>query len=127
MNTRTMAAVALAIAVLLLLFLVIAVVVGVLAAVIPAMLAAGALLRRSTRVDVPLDLLLGYPALGSVLFLVSLLQLATWTIVPVTAVLAVYAGTWIEKKMRVDDVVGAVAVHAHRHAPASASRARGDS
>jgi ammonia channel protein AmtB len=29
----------------------------------------------------------------------------------VTAVLAVYAGTWIEKKMRVDDVVGAVAVH----------------
>jgi ammonia channel protein AmtB len=29
----------------------------------------------------------------------------------VTAVLAVYAGNWIEKKMRVDDVVGAVAVH----------------
>src|SRR5688572_10069000 len=28
-----------------------------------------------------------------------------------TAVLAVYAGNWIEKKMRVDDVVGAVAVH----------------
>ena len=29
----------------------------------------------------------------------------------VTAVLTVYAGSWIEKKMRVDDVVGAVAVH----------------
>ena len=29
----------------------------------------------------------------------------------VTAALAVYAGNWIEKKMRVDDVVGAVAVH----------------
>ena len=25
--------------------------------------------------------------------------------------MAVYAGNWIEKKMRVDDVVGAVAVH----------------
>jgi ammonia channel protein AmtB len=29
----------------------------------------------------------------------------------VTASLTVYVGTWIEKKMRVDDVVGAVAVH----------------
>ena len=29
----------------------------------------------------------------------------------VTAVLTVYAGSWIEKKMRVDDVVGAIAVH----------------
>ena len=29
----------------------------------------------------------------------------------VTAVLVVYAGNWIEKKMRVDDAVGAVAVH----------------
>jgi ammonium transporter, Amt family len=29
----------------------------------------------------------------------------------VTGALAVYAGNWIEKKMRVDDVVGAVAVH----------------
>src|ERR687896_1277065 len=29
----------------------------------------------------------------------------------VTAVLTVYAGSWIENKMRVDDVVGAVAVH----------------
>jgi Amt family ammonium transporter len=29
----------------------------------------------------------------------------------VTGALAVYVGTWIEKKMRVDDVVGAVAVH----------------
>ena len=29
----------------------------------------------------------------------------------VSAALAVYAGNWIEKKMRVDDVVGAVAVH----------------
>jgi ammonium transporter, Amt family len=28
-----------------------------------------------------------------------------------TAVLAVYIGTWIERKMRVDDAVGAVAVH----------------
>jgi ammonia channel protein AmtB len=28
-----------------------------------------------------------------------------------TAALAVYVGTWIEEKMRVDDVVGAVAVH----------------
>ena len=29
----------------------------------------------------------------------------------VTAALTVYVGGWIEKKMRVDDVVGAVAVH----------------
>ena len=28
-----------------------------------------------------------------------------------TAVCAVYVGTWIETKMRVDDVVGAVGVH----------------
>jgi ammonia channel protein AmtB len=29
----------------------------------------------------------------------------------ITAVLTVYAGAWIERKMRVDDVVGAIAVH----------------
>jgi ammonia channel protein AmtB len=29
----------------------------------------------------------------------------------VTAALTVYVGSWMEKKMRVDDVVGAVAVH----------------
>jgi ammonium transporter, Amt family len=34
-----------------------------------------------------------------------------YLIAAVTAALAFYAGQWIEKKMRVDDVVGAVAVH----------------
>jgi ammonium transporter, Amt family len=34
-----------------------------------------------------------------------------YLIAMLTAVLAVFAGNWIEKKMRVDDVVGAVAVH----------------
>ena len=36
---------------------------------------------------------------------------AGYLIAMLTAVLAVYVGNWIEKKMRVDDVVGAVAVH----------------
>src|ERR671925_625569 len=34
-----------------------------------------------------------------------------WLIAMVTGPLAYYAGTWVETKMRVDDVVGAVAVH----------------
>ena len=36
---------------------------------------------------------------------------AAYLLAMATAALAVYAGTWIEQKMRVDDVVGAVAVH----------------
>ena len=34
-----------------------------------------------------------------------------YLIAMLTAVLVVYAGSWIETKMRVDDAVGAVAVH----------------
>jgi len=34
-----------------------------------------------------------------------------WLIAMVTGPMAYYAGTWLERKMRVDDVVGAVAVH----------------
>ena len=34
-----------------------------------------------------------------------------YLIAMVSAVIVVYVGDWIEKKMRVDDVVGAVAVH----------------
>jgi ammonium transporter, Amt family len=34
-----------------------------------------------------------------------------WLIAMVTGPMAYYAGTWMERKMRVDDVVGAVAVH----------------
>ena len=45
----------------------------------------------------------------------------------VSAAMAVYAGNWIEKKMRVDDVVGAVAVHGVSRLPGRAlgGRVRG--
>jgi hypothetical protein len=44
-----------------------------------AMLPFGALLRRAKHVDVPLDLVIGYPILGAVLFLVGALKVNVWT------------------------------------------------
>lgn len=53
-----------------------------------AMLPLAALLRRTTRVDLPLDLLIGYPLFGTVLFLVGLLKISAWTVVPALVVCA---------------------------------------
>ena len=47
-----------------------------------AMLPCGALLRRAKHVDVPLDLLIGYPLFGTILFLVGTLKATAWTLVP---------------------------------------------
>ena len=41
----------------------------------------GALLRRARSLDLPLDYLLGYPVFGTLLFLIGLLKIATWTMV----------------------------------------------
>ena len=53
-----------------------------------AILGAGALMRRSKVVDVPVDFLIGYPVFGTVCFLVGLLQISTWTMVTVLALFA---------------------------------------
>jgi hypothetical protein len=43
----------------------------------------GALLRRASRIDFPLDFLLGYPLFGTLLFLIALVKIAAWTLLPV--------------------------------------------
>ncbi|HYO76187.1 MAG TPA: hypothetical protein VE010_06950 [Thermoanaerobaculia bacterium] len=47
-----------------------------------AMVAVGALLRRTWHVDLPLDFLIGYPVFGTLLFLVGLLKVSAWTMLP---------------------------------------------
>lgn len=47
-----------------------------------AMVGIGALARRAKYVDVPLDLLLGYPLFGTLLFLAATLKVSAWTLVP---------------------------------------------
>lgn len=47
-----------------------------------AMLPCGALLRRAKHVDLPLDLLIGYPVFGTLLFVAGTLKIAMWTLVP---------------------------------------------
>src|SRR5688500_270370 len=54
-----------------------------------AIVGTGALLRRAKRVDAPLDFLLGYPVFGTALFLVGLLKIAAWTLVPLLVLGAV--------------------------------------
>jgi hypothetical protein len=51
----------------------------------------GALARRAKHVDLPLDLLLGYPLFGTLCFLVATLKIAAWTIVPIAALGAIAA------------------------------------
>jgi hypothetical protein len=53
-----------------------------------AILAVGALLRRTKRLDVPVDFLIGYPVFGTLCFLVGLLKISSWTMIPLVAVLA---------------------------------------
>lgn len=54
-----------------------------------AMIGIGALARRAKRVDVPLDLLLGYPLFGTLCFLVATLKIAAWTLVPIAVLGAI--------------------------------------
>jgi hypothetical protein len=68
-----------------------------------AIVGTGALLRRAKRVDVPLDFLLGYPVFGTALFLVGLLKIAAWTLIPLL-VLGAGAGVTYLLKRYADDV-----------------------
>lgn len=51
-----------------------------------AIIAAGALMRRSRRVDAPVDFLIGYPVFGAVCFLAGLVKVSAWTMVPLLAI-----------------------------------------
>jgi hypothetical protein len=51
-----------------------------------AILATGALLRRSKRVDFCADLLIGYPVFGALCFLAALVNVSLWTMVPLLAI-----------------------------------------
>ena len=68
-----------------------------------AIVGTGALLRRAKRVDVPLDFLLGYPVFGTALFLVGLLKISAWTLIPLL-VLGAVAGIAYLLKAYADDV-----------------------
>src|SRR5215211_7921454 len=46
-----------------------------------AIVAMGALMRRTKRVDAPVDFLIGYPVFGALCFVVGLLKISTWTMV----------------------------------------------
>jgi hypothetical protein len=47
-----------------------------------AIVGVGATVRRARRIDVALDLLIGYPIFGTALFLVATLNISSWTLVP---------------------------------------------
>ncbi len=53
----------------------------------------GAFARRAKRIDVPIDLLIGYPILGTLCFLVGLLKVNLWTMGAVVLA-AVAIGAW---------------------------------
>src|SRR5688572_12229861 len=59
-----------------------------------AILAAGALMRGTRRVDGPVDFLIGYPVFGTICFLVGTLKIAAWTMVPLLVVGGV-GGVWL--------------------------------
>ena len=59
-----------------------------------AILGAGALLRRSKRVDIPVDFLIGYPAFGTLCFLAGTLKILAWTMVPLLVVGGL-GGVWL--------------------------------
>jgi len=58
-------------------------------AVAIACVGAGALARRSDEADAPLDFVIGYPILGAVCFLVGLVKIAVWTMVPIVIIGAI--------------------------------------
>ena len=49
----------------------------------------GAVARRAEEADVPLDLLIGYPLFGTVCFVVGLVKVSVWTMVPLVLLGAV--------------------------------------
>ena len=51
----------------------------------------GSLARRAEEADVPLDLIIGYPLLGTLCFVVGLVKISAWTMVPI-AILGAIAG-----------------------------------
>lgn len=68
-----------------------------------AIVAAGAMMRRSRRVDVLVDFLIGYPVFGTICFLVGLLKISAWTMVPLLVVfglagMALLWMRWAEEK-----------------------------
>jgi hypothetical protein len=50
-----------------------------------AMAGTGALFRRAKHINLPLDLLIGYPLLGTLCFVVATLKISVWTLAPVVA------------------------------------------
>jgi hypothetical protein len=72
-----------------------------------AMLPFGALLRRAKHVDIPLDLLIGYPIFGALLFLVALLKVNVLTM-SVVLILAALGGVALLLKRYSDDAFGAI-------------------
>ncbi|HEX9984016.1 MAG TPA: hypothetical protein VGF69_12180 [Thermoanaerobaculia bacterium] len=59
-----------------------------------AIVAVGALVRRSRPLDLPLDFLLGYPIFGAICFLVGALKIDSWTMVPLL-VAGALGGAWM--------------------------------
>jgi hypothetical protein len=49
----------------------------------------GAVARRAEEADVPLDLLIGYPLFGTICFVVGLIKVSVWTMVPLVLIGAV--------------------------------------
>jgi len=72
-------------------------------AVALAMIGTGAIARRAKRVDLPLDLLLGYPLFGTLCFLAGAVKISLWTIVPLLAICALAGGFVLWKGFREDD------------------------
>src|SRR5690349_1385657 len=54
-----------------------------------AIIGAGAIARGSREADPALDFIIGFPIFGALLFLVGLLKVSVWTIVPVLVILAI--------------------------------------
>jgi hypothetical protein len=51
-----------------------------------AMTGIGALFRRAKHIDLPLDLLIGYPLFGTLCFLAATLKVSIWTLAPIAAI-----------------------------------------
>jgi hypothetical protein len=50
-----------------------------------AMAGIGALIRRAKHINLPLDLLIGYPIFGTLCFLAATLRISVWTLAPIAA------------------------------------------
>ena len=56
------------------------------AAMALAMAGIGALVRRAKHINLPLDLLIGYPLFGTLCFLAGLVRVSIWTLAPIAAI-----------------------------------------